>query len=65
MTPKLPNTSVVERRSAQQRELLAAVRELHPVTATKLADEPITKAALERMIQAVVDLALDINAHLA
>jgi uncharacterized protein YutE (UPF0331/DUF86 family) len=65
MTPKLPSTSVVERRLAHQRELLAAMRALHPVTPTKLADEPITKAALERMIQAVVDLALDINAHLA
>lgn len=65
MTPKLPSASVVERRLAHQRELLTAMRQLRPVTATKLADEPITKAALERMIQAVVDLALDINAHLA
>jgi uncharacterized protein YutE (UPF0331/DUF86 family) len=63
MTPKLPNTSVVERRLAHQRDLLAAMRTLQPVTAARLADEPILKAALERMIQAVVDLALDINGH--
>ena len=65
MTPKLPSSSVVERRLAHQRDLLAEIRKLQPITVTTITGEPIVKAALERMIQAVVDLALDINAHLA
>jgi uncharacterized protein YutE (UPF0331/DUF86 family) len=65
MTPQLPSSSVVERRLAHQRDLLAEIRKLQPITVTTITGEPIVKAALERMIQAVVDLAVDINAHLA
>jgi uncharacterized protein YutE (UPF0331/DUF86 family) len=65
VTPKTPSTDVVERRLAHQRELLAELRKLRPLTAERLSAEPVVRAAVERMIQAVVDLALDINGHIA
>lgn len=65
MTPWSPSADVVERRLAHQRDLLVEVRKLQPLTAARLASEPVVRAAVERMIQAVVDLALDINGHIA
>jgi uncharacterized protein YutE (UPF0331/DUF86 family) len=65
MTPKSPSSDVVERRLAHQRDLLVQLRKLRPLTAERLAAEPVVRAAAERMIQAVVDLALDINGHIA
>jgi uncharacterized protein YutE (UPF0331/DUF86 family) len=54
---------VVERRLAHQRDLLAELRKLQPLTAERLSNDPVMRAAVERMMQAVVDLALDINSH--
>jgi uncharacterized protein YutE (UPF0331/DUF86 family) len=65
VTPKSPSPDVVERRLAHQRDLLAELRKLQPLTAERLAAEPVVRAAVERMIQAVVDLAVDINGHIA
>lgn len=48
-----------------QRDLLAEMKKLEPLTAAQLAGDPVLRAAVERMIQAVVDLALDINGHIA
>jgi uncharacterized protein YutE (UPF0331/DUF86 family) len=64
VTPKSPSRDVVERRLAHQRDLLAELRKLQPITATRLRAEPLTRAAVERMVQAIVDLALDINSHI-
>jgi uncharacterized protein YutE (UPF0331/DUF86 family) len=65
VTPKSPSSDVVERRLAHQRDLLAELRKLQPLTAERLSTEPVVRAAVERMMQAVVDLALDINSHVA
>ena len=65
MTPSSPSPETIERRLAHQRDLLSELRKLQPVTTNRLTDEPITRAAIERMIQAIVDLALDINGHIA
>jgi uncharacterized protein YutE (UPF0331/DUF86 family) len=65
MMPRSPSPDVVERRLAHQRELLGELRKLLPITADDLRTQAVTRAAIERMMQAVVDLALDINSHLA
>ncbi len=65
MIPMSPNSDAIERRLAHQRELLAELRKLHPLTADRLSAEPLVRAAVERIMQAVVDLALDINGHIA
>jgi uncharacterized protein YutE (UPF0331/DUF86 family) len=64
MMPMSPSSDVIERRLAYQRDLLAEIGKLQPLTAELLAADPIVRAAIERMMQAVVDLALDINGHI-
>jgi uncharacterized protein YutE (UPF0331/DUF86 family) len=65
MIPMSPSPDVVERRLAHQRNLLAELRQLAPLTAQRLTSEPVVRAAVERMMQAIVDLALDINGHVS
>ncbi len=65
MMPMRPSADVIERRLAHQRRLLVELDALDNRTAKALSDSAIVRAATERMIQAVVDLALDINAHVA
>ncbi len=65
MMPMSPNPDVVERRLAFQRDLLTEIRKLQPLSVDQLLTDPIRRAALERMMQAVVDLALDVNGHIA
>lgn len=60
-----PSNDVVERRLAHQRDLLIELNGLHIESADQLRSEAVTRAATERMIQAVVDLAIDINGHIA
>jgi uncharacterized protein YutE (UPF0331/DUF86 family) len=65
VTPGAPNAAVLERRLAFQRDLLAEMKKLEPLTSEQLVSNPVLRAAVERMMQAVVDLALDINGHIA
>ena len=65
MMPMRPSTDVIERRLAHQRNLLAELAALDNRTGEALREAPVVRAATERMIQAIVDLALDINAHIA
>jgi uncharacterized protein YutE (UPF0331/DUF86 family) len=46
-------------------DALATLETIGDVDSARLDAEPITRAAAERLLQAVVDLAIDINAHLA
>lgn len=46
-------------------EALESLRALADVDEAKLRAEPLTRAAAERLIQVVVDLAFDVNGHLA
>ncbi len=65
MMPMRPNADVIERRLAHQRNLLEELAALDNRTGEALRDAPVVRAATERMIQAIVDLALDVNAHVA
>jgi len=65
MIPMSPDPEIVERRLAHQRDLLRHLDTLGPIDAERLRTEPIVRAATERMMQALVDLALDLNAHVA
>ena len=47
------------------RDMLDELETLRGVSAARLGDEPLTRAAAERLIQVVVDLAVDVNAHIA
>ena len=64
MMPMRPSADVIERRLAHQRNLLAELDALDNRTAQALSDSAIIRAT-ERLIQVIVDLAVDINAHVA
>ena len=65
MMPMRPSADVIERRLAHQRNLLAELDVLDNRTAQALSDSAIIRNATERLIQVIVDLAVDINAHVA
>lgn len=65
MTPAQPDREVLGRRLRLLREALDDLGHLRGVPVERLRDEAITRAAAERLIQVVVDLAVDVNAHLA
>ncbi len=65
MMPMRPSNDSVERRLAHQRDLLTELTGLHIESAEQLRSEAVVRAATERMIQALVDLAIDINSHIA
>ncbi len=65
MIPISPDPGVVERRLALQRDLLRELQAIGEIDADRLRADPVVRAAVERMMQVMVDLALDINAHVA
>ncbi|MGH9213385.1 MAG: type VII toxin-antitoxin system HepT family RNase toxin [Acidimicrobiales bacterium] len=65
MTPRRLDPDVVAVRLRMLRDLLDQLEELRDVAADRLKAEPLTRAAVERFIQAAVDLAVDVNGHLA
>ncbi|MGH9244823.1 MAG: type VII toxin-antitoxin system HepT family RNase toxin [Acidimicrobiales bacterium] len=65
MTPELPDREVMTRRLRLLADTLHDLSPLRGVPPDRLASEPITRAAVERLIQVIVDLAVDVNAHLA
>lgn len=65
MTPAGPDIEIVGRRLRALADALADLEALRGTTSRRLRDEPLTRAAAERLVQVVVDLAIDINAHLA
>lgn len=64
MTPAGPDPEIVGRRLRALADALADLEVLRHVTAERLQAEPLTRAAAERLVQVVVDLAIDVNAHL-
>jgi uncharacterized protein YutE (UPF0331/DUF86 family) len=64
MTPQALDRSVLTRRLHLLDETLTQLRALRDTDADVLRREPLTRAALERLVQVTVDLAVDINAHL-
>lgn len=65
MMPPVLDRDQVGARLRTMRETLDELGSLRGVRAARLEAEPLTRAAAERLIQVVVDLAVDINAHLA
>ncbi len=63
MTPPCLDRAVLTRRLRLLDETLAQLHELADIDAETLRREPLTRAALERLIQVTVDLAVDVNAH--
>jgi uncharacterized protein YutE (UPF0331/DUF86 family) len=65
MTPRVVESDVIRRRLRLMEDSLGDLRLLADQTAEDLAATPLYRAAAERLIQVVVDLAVDINSHLA
>jgi len=65
MTPARLDADVVAARLRLISDTLEQLGALRGVTTERLRDEPLTRAAAERLLQVVVDLAVDVNAHLA
>ena len=65
MTPARPDIDVVERRLRALQDTLHDLDQLRDASADDLRANPITRAGAERLLQVAVDLAVDINAHLA
>lgn len=65
MTPRGIDRDIVAQRLRLMDAALADLASIGPVDAARLSAEPLTRAAAERLLQVVVDLAFDINGHLA
>jgi len=65
VTPRRLDADIVARRLRLLRGALDDLGPLRGTPAARLADEPLTRAAAERLIQVVVDLAVDVNGHIA
>ena len=64
MTPRRAEPDIVARRLRLMEESLRDLRLLADRTAADLATAPLERAAAERLVQVIVDLAVDINSHL-
>jgi uncharacterized protein YutE (UPF0331/DUF86 family) len=65
VTPRSLDRDVAARRLRLLRDTLDELGQLQDVTAQRLQSEPLTRAATERLIQVAVDLAIDVNTHIA
>ena len=63
MTPPALDRGTVGARLRAMRETLTELEALRTIGEETLRSEPLTRAAAERLIQVVVDLAVDINGH--
>jgi len=64
MTPDRIDRDTIGRRLRLMQQALATLRDSSSSTTGHLASDPIARAATERLVQVIVDLALDINGHL-
>lgn len=64
MTPDRIDCDTIGRRLRLMQEALATLRDSSSLVTGHLASDPIARAATERLVQVIVDLALDINGHL-
>lgn len=63
MTPSAPDRGTVTARLRALRETLSELEALRGTPEATFAAEPLIRAATERLIQVVVDLAVDVNGH--
>ena len=65
MTPRELSVAVIHSRLAAMEELLDIARGMGPIPAFRLEAEPVTRLAVERILTQLVELASDINGHIA
>jgi len=65
MTPRRFDPDVVQRRLRHLRRSLDDLRSITPLTVDRLDGDSMVRAAVERLVQVSIDLAVEINAHLA
>lgn len=65
MTPPSFDANVAQVRLRLLRDLMAGLEKSRGITAPQLAEDEQRRAAVERFIQAIVDLASDVNGHIA
>jgi uncharacterized protein YutE (UPF0331/DUF86 family) len=65
VTPRRPDIDVVARRLRALSDTLEDLRRLEGIDRAGLEADPLLRAAAERLVQIGVDLAIDVNAHLA
>lgn len=65
MTPHRLNPAVVQAKIETIDRLLRELESLGPVPAARLEAEPIERAAVERFLTQIVELASSVNAHIA
>lgn len=65
MTPSRLDADVVTSRLALLQETLQQLGQLAGVTAERLRADALLRAGVERLLQVTVDLAVDVNAHVA
>lgn len=64
MTPSAPDPETVVRRLGLIEQMLSALAGAGTVTAADLRSDLMKRAAVERFVQVIVDLALEVNGHL-
>ncbi|CAN5768584.1 DUF86 domain-containing protein [soil metagenome] len=64
MTPAELDREVVSRRLRLLHQTLTDLRPLGQLDPAVLREDPVRRAAIERFIQVLVDLAADVNAHI-
>lgn len=64
MTPPRMDEGIVTARLTGLQQSLDQLGTLQGVTATDLESDPMMRAAAERLIQVIVDFAIDINSHI-
>lgn len=64
MTSSRFDHDTVQRRLRLATETLDNLRRFSGVSSDQLAGDPLLRAGIERMLQVIVDLAIDINAHI-
>lgn len=64
MTPARVDADIVHQRLRAMEEALAVLRQIEDTGSEALRSDPITRAAAERLLQTVVDLAVGVNVHL-
>jgi uncharacterized protein YutE (UPF0331/DUF86 family) len=65
MTPPALDPRIVSIRLRLVRDTLTQLEKFRGSTPQQLVEEPVRRAAIERFIQATVDLAADVNGHIA
>jgi uncharacterized protein YutE (UPF0331/DUF86 family) len=65
MSPRRLDPDVVRNKLAAIEATRDALRGAGPLDATRLAGDPLLSAAIERLLSRLVDLAVDVNSHVA